>query len=168
MILYGSTFPYNENKQRKNFVIPPGLDKIYQEQLDKVEWSEDVRRRLYTLGALRRMFERRWVLEDLTAFLALVGIGLGLLLDQHMFRMMEWTGVYDYDPYVQTGDRRLKKPTQQILNTQVQRHYRTNISFSHYIRYDYCLGSYISDGKIESSNANFSGCVRSVRVFSSS
>eukprot|EP00938_MAST-03A_sp_MAST-3A-sp1_P000190 g190.t1 len=100
---YGSTLPYDDENQRKNFVIPPGLDKIYQEQLDKAEWSEDVRRRLYTLGALRRMFERRWVLEDLTAFLALIGIGLGLLLDQHMFRMMEWTGVYDYDPYAQSS-----------------------------------------------------------------
>ena len=96
---YGSTESYKNDKRRKKYVIPPGLDKLYQEQLDKAEWSEDTVKRLYTMGALRRMFERRWLLEDLTAFLALLGIILGLLLDQHMFRMMEWTGRYDYDPY---------------------------------------------------------------------
>jgi hypothetical protein len=104
---YGSTSSSSSNcnkttttkHPKKNYAIPPELDKIYQEQLDAAKWNDDVRRRLRNMGELRRIFEKRWILEDLTAFLAVLGIVLGLILDQHMFRMMEWTGVYDYDPY---------------------------------------------------------------------
>jgi len=65
-------------------VIEPSLDKLYQDQIDDMVWTDEVHTMLKQMGMMHDLYAKRWVYEDTLALVGLLGIVLSLILDNHM------------------------------------------------------------------------------------